>query len=144
MTVLETPSPPTSAPSRRPPRRLPSSRGGVIWLIVLIVLGALLALQFGRQVHANWQMGQRADALKAEIAAVEAANDRLQAELDYVRSPAFIGAEARRLSNVGSPGEEALIIPPGAEAPLPDELLPQVEQVPLLEQWLNVFFGDAR
>ena len=57
--------------------------------------------------------------LAREIAEVEAANERLQAELEYVRSAAFIGAEARRLSNVGSPGEEALIIPPGAEAPLP-------------------------
>jgi hypothetical protein len=116
----------------------------VIWLIVLIVLGGLVALQFGRQVYANWEMGQRAHALEVEIAEVEAANERLQAELEYVRSAAFIGAEARRLANVGSPGEEALIIPPGAEAPLPDELLPKVEEVPLLEQWLNVFFGDAR
>lgn len=143
MTVLDAPSPPAPAAPRRPLRRLPSSRGGVIWLVVLIVVGGLLAIQFGRQVYANWEMGQRAQALEAEIAEVEAANERLQAELEYVRSAAFIGAEARRLSNVGSPGEEALIIPPGAEAPLPDALLPHVEEVPLLEQWLNVFFGDA-
>ena len=112
------------------------------WLVVLIVIGGLLAFQFGRQIYANWEMGQRASAIEAEIAAVEAENERLADELDYVQSPAFIGAEARRLSNVGQPGEEALIIPRGAEAPLPEELLPQVEQVPLLQQWLTLFFGS--
>ena len=143
MTVVDAPTAPPPPASRRPLRRLPSSRGGVTWLVVLIVVGGLLAFQFGRQVFANWEMGQRAAEIEAEIAAIEAANERLADELDYVQSPAFIGAEARRLSNVGQPGEEALIIPAGAEAPLPDELLPAVEEVPLLEQWLRLFFGSS-
>lgn len=114
----------------------------MLWLVVLVVVGGLLAVQFGRQVYANWDMGRRAAELELRIAAIEAENERLAAELEYVESPAFIGAEARRLANVGSPGEEALIIPPGAEAPLPDALAPKVEEVPLLEQWVRLFFGS--
>ena len=113
------------------------------WLAVLVVIGTLLVAQFGRQVYANWDMGQQADELAAEIAAVEAENALLEAELDYLESDAFVGAEARRLANVGTRDEQALIIPPGAEAPLPDELAADQEAKPLLAQWVELFFGSS-
>lgn len=131
------------APAPRPSRlsrRLPSSRFGMAWLLVLVIVGVLLAAQFGRQVYANWEMGQRSAELEAQIAAIEAENERLQAELDYLESDAFISAEARRLANLGEPGEQALIIPEGAEAPLPEELAPPPPE-PLLVQWFELFFG---
>jgi cell division protein FtsB len=135
--------PPDPAPrsgSRR--LRLPTSRGGLAWLLVLIIVGGLLAVQFGRQVYANWEIGQRAEALRAQIADVEARNEELAQELAYVRSDAWIGAEARRLTNLGQADEQVLIIPPGAEEPLPDDLLPpEPVPKPLLEQWLDLFFG---
>lgn len=140
-------SPSTDAPA--PPRRrrglrLPGSRGGVAWLAVLAIIAALLAVQFGRQVFANWEIGQQAAEVRAQIAAIEAENARLQAELDYVQSDAFIGAEARRLTNVGASGEQVLIIPPGNEAPLPDELTEVEPPKPMLEQWWELFFGPSR
>jgi cell division protein FtsB len=115
----------------------------VAWLAVLLIVGAFLAVQFGRQVHANWEIGQRAAAIQAEIAAVEADNARLQAELEYLNSDAYLSQEARRLTNVGAPGEQVLIIPPGAEAPLPDELTTADPPRPLLEQWVELFFGAS-
>ena len=118
-TAAEAPRP---ARSPKPRWRLPASRGGVAWLVVLLIIGALLAVQFGRQVYANWEIGQRRPRIEAQIAAVEAENAQLQAELDYLRSDAYVSAEARRLANLGAPGEQVLIIPPGAEAPLPEEL----------------------
>jgi cell division protein FtsB len=134
-----------SPPRAAPPRvrvRLPASRGGIAWLIVLLIVGGFLAVQFGRQVYANWQIGQRADAIRAEIAAVEAQNAALEQELEYLRSDAWIGAEARRLTNMGSAGEQVLIIPAGAEEPLPVALTgPAEPPKPLLEQWLELFFG---
>ena len=72
---------------------------------------------------------------------VEAENALLQQELDYLRSDAFVSAEARRLANLGAPGEQVLIIPPGAEAPLPEELSALEPPQPLLQQWLELFFG---
>lgn len=121
--------------------RLPASRGGVAWLIVLLIVGTLLAVQFGRQVYANWEIGQQAAQIEAQIAAVEAENTLLQAELDYLRSDAYVSAEARRLANLGDPGERVLIIPPGAEAPLPEDLSALEPPKPMLEQWVELFFG---
>ncbi len=112
-------------------------------MVVLLIVGTLLAVQFGRQVYANWEIGQRASAIEAQIAAVEAENAELARELAYLRSDAFVSAEARRLANVGAPGEEVLIIPPGAEAPLPDELAALQAPAPLLEQWVDLFFGPS-
>lgn len=111
-------------------------------MVVVIIIGVLLTVQFGRQVYANWESGQRAAAIEAEIAAVEAENADLRRELAYLGSEAYISAEARRLSNLGAVGEQVLIIPPGAEEPLPKELLVVAEPAePLLEQWVDLFFG---
>jgi cell division protein FtsB len=132
--------------SRRPSLRrvrLPASRGGMAWLAVLVIVGTLLAVQFGRQVYANWEIGQRAEAIEAEIVAIEEENDRLEQELAYLRSDAYLSAEARRLANLGLPGERVLIIPPGAEAPLPRALAALEAPEPLLEQWVELFFGSA-
>jgi cell division protein FtsB len=113
------------------------------WLVVLLIVGTLLAVQIGRQVYANWEIGREAARIEAQIAAVEAENAQLQAELDYLRSDAYVSAEARRLENLGNPGDQVLIIPPGAEAPLPDELTAVAPPKPMLEQWLDLFFGPS-
>ena len=135
----EAPPPSPGMPRRR--LRLPASRQGMTWLVVLLAVGTLLAVQFGRQVYLNWESGQQAAALEAQIADVEAANDRLEQELAYLRSDAYLSAEARRLTNLGLPGEQVLIIPPGAEAPLPADLAKVEPAKPLLQQWLELFFG---
>jgi cell division protein FtsB len=113
------------------------------WLVVLLAVGTLLAVQFGRQVYLNWESGQRAAALEVQIADVEAANDRLEQELAYLRSSAYLSAEARRLANLGLPGEQVLIIPPGAEEPLPEALVNIEPPRPLLQQWFELFFGQS-
>jgi cell division protein FtsB len=146
MTGIE-PSESQPQPSKPPMRsrwRLPASRGGLAWLAVLLIVGTLLAVQFGRQVYANWAIGREAAAIEAQIAEVEAENAQLQAELDYLRSDAYISAEARRLANLGNPGDQVLIIPPGAEAPLPEELSNVPPPKPMLEQWWELFFGPSR
>jgi cell division protein FtsB len=122
--------------------RLPASRGGLTWLAVLVIVGAFLAVQLGRQIYVNWEISRQADDVRAQIAAVAVENDALQRELDYLRSRAYVSQEARRLSNVGAPGEQALIIPPGAETAVPPNTLgPTDAPPPLLEQWLDLFFG---
>jgi cell division protein FtsB len=132
------------APARHRSRvRLPASRQGLAWLLVMVIVGVLLAVQFGRQVYLNWETGQRASAIEAQIAAVESQNAELQRELAYLRSDAYISAEARRLANLGAPGEQVLIIPPGAEEPLPLEMALELRPKPMLEQWVDLFFGPG-
>jgi cell division protein FtsB len=131
------------APPERPVRvRIPASRGGIAWFAVLLIVGIFLSVQVGRQVYQSWSISQEADAIRAQIAAMEAHNDELRQELAYLNSPAFLSAEARRLLNLGLPGEQVLIIPPGAEAPPPRALLDQ-PALPksMIEQWLELFFG---
>ena len=112
-------------------------------MVVVVIIGILVAVQFGRQVYANWEIGQRAAAIEAEIAAVDAQNSQLRQELTYLQSDAYVSAEARRLANLGEPGDQVLIIPPGAEAPLPEELAAAAAPPrPLLEQWVDLFFGS--
>jgi cell division protein FtsB len=142
MTGIEASASQPSSPTRSR-WRLPASRGGIAWLVVLLIVGTLLAVQFGRQVHANWEIGQQAARIEAQIAAVEAENAQLEAELDYLRSDAYVSAEARRLANLGNPGDQVLIIPPGAEAPLPEELSALEPPKPMLEQWVDLFFGPT-
>jgi cell division protein FtsB len=121
--------------------RIPASRGGLAWIAVLLIIGTFLAVQVGRQVYTSWSTGQEADAIRAEITAMEAHNDALRQELAYLQSKGFVSAEARRLLNLGLPGEHVLIIPPGAETALPPELRQKPAAKAPLEQWLDLFFG---
>lgn len=121
---------------------MPATRGGMAWMVVLVIIGGLLVVQFGRQVYANWEIGQQAAAIEADIATIEAENAELARELDYLRSDAYVGAEARRLENLGREGERILIIPTGAEEPMPLELTDIEPPKPMLEQWLELFFGS--
>lgn len=121
---------------------LPASRGGIAWLVVLLVVGAFLAFQVGRQVYASWSINQEADRVRAEIVAMEEENAAYQRELDYLQSDAFVSAEARRLRNLGVAGERVLIIPPGSEAPPPPAAVAEPEPPPPpIQQWLELFFG---
>jgi cell division protein FtsB len=141
VTGAELPASPPKALPRRPRLRLPASRGGLAWLAVLILVGAFLALQVGRQVYANWQITQQAEQIRREIVEADARNAELREELAYLNSSAYISQEARRLTNLGAQGEQVLIIPPGAEAALPPEYREEATRRPLLEQWVDLFFG---
>lgn len=121
---------------------LPARRGSVAWLLVLVLVGGFVLFSIGRQVYASWAIGREADQVRAQIADIEAQNERYRAELEYLQSPAFISAEARRLRNIGLDGEHVLIIPPGMEvAPPATAAQQEAAPPPLLEQWLGLFFG---
>ena len=142
MTSLELPAPRRTPPERPIRVRIPASRGGIAWIAVLLIIGTFLAVQVGRQVYTNWSTGQEADAIRAEITAMEAHNAALRQELAYLQSKAFLSAEARRLLNLGLAGEHVLIIPPGAETALPPALRDHpADSKPPIEEWLDLFFG---
>jgi cell division protein FtsB len=142
MTSLELPAPRRTPPERPLRVRIPASRGGLAWIAVLLIIGTFLAVQVGRQVYTSWSTGQEAEAIRAEIVAMKAHNDALRQELAYLQSKGFVSAEARRLLNLGLPGEHVLIIPPGQEIALPPALREKrAPATPPLEQWLDLFFG---
>jgi cell division protein FtsB len=111
------------------------------WLAVLLVVGTFVVFQVGLQVYASWSIEQEAAAIRAEIAAIEEENAELRRELDYLRSDAYVAVEARKLLNLGWVGERLLIIPPGSEARAPEAGRQHGPTKPLLQQWLDLFFG---
>ena len=111
------------------------------WLAVLLVVGAFVAIQVGRQVYSSWSIDQEADAIRVEISAIADQNAELQRELDYLQSNAYVAVEARKLLNLGYWGERLLIIPPGSEVQAPESRRQQAPAKPLLQQWLDLFFG---
>jgi cell division protein FtsB len=131
------------AGNARPPARLRTARGGLAWLLVLLVVGGFVAFQVGRQVYASWSIGEEAERYRAQIAAARAETEHLQAILEYLNSDAYISQQARRLLNLGDPHERVLIIPPGAAAPPPATVhRAPPARPPLFEQWLDLFFGS--
>jgi cell division protein FtsB len=121
---------------------LPASRGGLAWLVVLLVIGAFLALQVGRQVYASWSINQEADRYRTLITSLEAENAELILELEYLQSDAYVSQEARRMLNLGRPGERVLIIPPGSEAAAPASAAGDSGPAPPpIQQWMELFFG---
>ena len=134
--------PAANATQRRRVRLPPNvSRGRLAALVFLVLVGGFLALQVGRQVYANHAITQRAAAMRAEIEATRAANRDIERQLAYLRSDAYVGQQARRIANLGMPGEQVLIIPPGAAVELPPQLRPAPPDKPLLEQWIELFFA---
>ena len=113
-------------------------------LVSLIVVGAvaLVAFNVGRQAFVGWSIGQQADSLEAQVAAAEAENAALQRQLEYLQSDAYVTAEARRLRNLGYPGEQILFIPPGAAVPAPATSPAAPAQAPpMLQRWIALFFS---
>ena len=140
--MIDAPASRPAARVRRPRFQLPTTRRGLAWLVLLVGIGLLLAFQVGREVYASWEIGQRADEARLQIAQIEARNEQLRDELAYLQSDAYISAQARALTGIGTADEHLLIIPEGAEAPLPPELAPPPPAPkPLLEQWLDLFFA---
>lgn len=131
-------------PSSAPPRlRLPRPSRRLFTVLAVIGVVALVALNVGRQAFVGFTTDQQAADLAAQVAAAEAQNATLQRQLDYLQSDAYVTAEARRLRNLGYPGEQVLIIPAGATVPAPATSYPAAaEEPPLLEQWIALFFGN--
>lgn len=137
----------TAATRARPPARRPSLRVRLRrrTFVALMVAGvvAIVAFNVGRQAFVGWSIDQQATDLQAQVEAAEAENAALQRQLEYLRSDAYVTAEARRLRTVGYPGEQVLVIPPGAtvEAPSSTTSTP-VDDTPMLQRWLTLFFGE--
>jgi cell division protein FtsB len=134
----------TQAPRAPTPLKLPRLRRRTLTTLAVVAVIGIIALNVGRQTFLGWSIDQQAEQLEAQVAAAEAENAELQRLVEYLQSDAFITAEARRLRNVGYPGEQVLIIPPDAVVPAPGATDVQpVDERPFLEQWLELFFGST-
>ncbi len=89
--------------------RLPQRRLAIIIGVAALLL---LALSFGQLLVARYEVGQRADALRAEIAALREENADLQKELQYRQSDQGVERSARE--QLGwTKAEDTLVVVPG-------------------------------
>jgi hypothetical protein len=129
-------------------RRAPSarlSRPGRSHLIVLafILLAVWLVFVFGRALTELNEATERATALRAETAALEARYEAGQRELELVQTNAFQQMQARAYG-LGGPRERAFALESGAPPPPP--IVPLGGESPAslrtpLEAWLGLLFG---
>jgi Tfp pilus assembly protein PilN len=89
--------------------RLPQRRLAIIIGVAALLL---LALSFGQLLVARYEVGQRADSLRAEIAALREENADLQKELQYRQSDQGVEQSARE--QLGwTKAEDTLVVVPG-------------------------------
>ena len=133
-------------PATRPKPSL--SRRRVITLAGVLAAG-LLTLGFARQVGEASAASDRADALRAQNAALHAEVDGLQADLTRVQDPRFITLQGRAFG-LGGPGEIPFALAadaPPLAADAPGSASVRLGATPRttspLDAWLEVLFGPT-
>lgn len=118
-----------------------------IAVAVALAVVVWVGLAFGRQLAAAGDAQARADALAAEVTRRAAEVAALEAELERIQEPSYVGQQARAYG-LGAPDEIPFAIDPKAP-PLPADapgsaatrLGEVVERPSPLEVWLTVLFG---
>lgn len=117
---------------------------------LLLVVGAILAvwlvLVFGRTLAQLNQATERALAVEAETAALQARLDAGRREAELVQGDAFMAMQARAFG-IGRPAERAFSLAPGAPpppvvVPLGAQPGPSPSTTPL-EAWLRLLLGNG-
>ncbi len=125
------------------PERLPTvlPRRHLLLLAGLAAVG-LLTLSFGRMLIARYELGERTEAARREIAALQAENASLRQELAYWQSDEGVERLAREELGWARPGETGVVVvgadSPKAWAPAPR---PPREAAPNWQRWWQLFFG---
>lgn len=112
-------------------------------IIRLIVIGAsaVLVVNLSRSIWDLWRrrdiLGERESVLKR----IEAEHKRLQSELEYTQSPAFIEQEARNRLGLGKEGEAVVLIP-NDQFPISNDQTKEEkeENLPNWKRWWRLFF----
>lgn len=116
----------------------------------LLVLAGFVAalwvtLAFSRTMEQLSEATARAAAVRAENAALTSRLADAQSESALLQSDAYLRFEARAFG-MGSPGERAFGLTPGAPAPEPMVPLGGSTATPVpatpLDNWLSLLFGD--
>jgi cell division protein FtsB len=129
-----------STPSQRP------------LVLLALIIGCLLFI-LGYTGRLAEQGRLRAEALRWEgrIAAAQQRQAELAAQLEYVRSEAYVHQQAREMLNLVQPGDELVILVEGTPIPpvitAVDETVTEPPHlVPNWQQWLDLFLpeGESR
>jgi cell division protein FtsB len=123
----------------------PKSTFNKFFAIFVLTLSLFLMADLGRRAAANYTINQQAEGYRQQLAGVTAEHDRLEEELAYVRSDAYVEEIARTQLKWSRPGEKTVILvseDPQQNIPTPAiELAAQAAQRPAENPgWLDWWF----
>lgn len=117
---MSTSLPPTAPPTTKPSRSRPFQALGRFWgslslsnlqilLIVLIIIGGRLVIDFGQRIVEGQQKLAQQHLLESDIAALQLKQQQLEADKVYYGSPAYIETWAHGEGKMVRDGEKIVI-----------------------------------
>ncbi len=114
--------------------------------IIVLTISLFLVVDFARRTAATYRIKGEAARLEEEVRAIHARRQALEAQLNYVKSDAYVEEVARTQLKWARQGEIVVVVmatpmpvpPPTAEgeAPPPENFVPRTPW----EAWWSVFF----
>jgi hypothetical protein len=135
---------PDQAPRPSTQERRPWLSGPQIVIILVLLAGLFLTVDFNRRLALNRRIDADEHTLRQEVAAAEARQVELLTEIDYVQSDAYVERWARYEAKMVKPGE--VLVVPLALPPPPDVNSPPPPPPPTpqpWEAWWELFFGTS-
>jgi cell division protein FtsB len=130
-------------------QKLRESRGWQLLIIAGLILLMPLIVDINGRISVIRRMHQEQARLQQELADIQAEQEALQTQLDFVASDAYLEQWARVDARMTRPGEVAIIPAPAhaSEQTTPDlenDLFPATDPPPSIpEQWRRLFFGNV-
>ncbi|MGD9100838.1 MAG: septum formation initiator family protein [Anaerolineae bacterium] len=130
-------------------QKLRESRGWQLLIIAGLILLMPLIVDINGRISVIRRMHQEETRLKQELADIQAEQEALQTQLDFVASDAYLEQWARVDARMTRPGEVTIIPAPTNASEqtalgLENNLFPATAPPPSIpEQWRRLFFGDT-
>ncbi len=118
-----------------------------ITMLVVCVVSAYFVVGFYGKSVESYRISQRAEAVRRQIAQLEAQNRVLQQQVAELSTDAYVETAARDKLNLARPGDHSLVVVPAQDEVATVEGPPSPETPPARElghlgDWLALFFGD--
>jgi cell division protein FtsB len=135
----------TSAVKKRKPIELPIAQ---FVAIIVLTLSVFLIIDFGRRAATGYRYNREKVRLQAQLNRAQQTQLQLLAQLDYIKTDAYVEQVARNELKWSRPGETVVVVLPKLEA------LPQREasrhyktnadgSESAFSGWVNLFFPDS-
>lgn len=113
-------------------------------LVVGVVIGLSVIIDFNRRIQSEQRIAAQAAQLRAEVTSLAATQVALTTELAYATSDAYVANWAHSEGRYGRPNEVFVVpVPANSAASTPVPLAAAAETPPSNFQiWWTLFFGD--
>ena len=134
-----------SSPTRQAPKRGLNISTTQIIIVVLIIIGLSVIIDFNRKIQAGQKIGGEANQMRVEVTALAATKAALATELAYVSSDAFVMQWAHSDGRYVQPNEVLVVPVPAKNATAVTSVPVRILQKPAsnFEIWWALFFESG-